>query len=109
VREPAVELARVVIERDEEPRAEVVTGPGGFMSTTAPAPTCPSPLEKFAYHGGLMEMLTFLRTGEKPQTECHDPERGREHRREELLVVPVHGYHDRPDQEDRREDDGRQR
>ena len=35
--------------------------------------TVPGPeVEKTGMHGGLCEMLRFLRTGETPQTECHD-------------------------------------
>jgi hypothetical protein len=34
----------------------------------SPAPT----LEFTGMHAGLREMLAFLRTGAKPQTECHD-------------------------------------
>jgi predicted dehydrogenase len=32
----------------------------------------PTTIEKPAFHGGLDEMLRFIRTGQKPQTECHD-------------------------------------
>lgn len=32
----------------------------------------PTRIEKTGFHGGLDEMLRFLRTGVRPQTECHD-------------------------------------
>ena len=62
----------LLYEQDEEPRAQVVAGKEGFMRPTRPAPLAPSPMTKLGQHGGLEEMLTFLRTGERPQTECHD-------------------------------------
>ena len=35
-------------------------------------PVEPTRIEKTGFQGGLDEMLRFLRTGTKPQTECHD-------------------------------------
>lgn len=62
----------LLCERDETPQGEVVAGGEGFFRPLQPVAVVPSPMEKLAYHGGLLEMLAFLRTGTKPQTECHD-------------------------------------
>jgi predicted dehydrogenase len=62
----------LLYEYDQEPRVQVAAGDEGFMRPLQDVPPAPSPIEKTYFHGGLMEMLTFLRTGEKPQTECHD-------------------------------------
>ena len=66
------ELGTIVMENDEMPRGQKVVGAEGFRRSLkdldAPAPK----LEFFNMHGALREMLEFLRTGRKPQTECHD-------------------------------------
>jgi predicted dehydrogenase len=56
----------------EEPRGEVVVGKEGFMRPKAPLKVAKSPMKFTGMHGALREMLKFLRTGEKPQTQCHD-------------------------------------
>jgi predicted dehydrogenase len=66
------ERGTLLYEYDQEPRMQVVAGDEGFMRPLQDVPPSPSPIEKTYFHGGLLEMLTFLRTGEKPQTECHD-------------------------------------
>jgi predicted dehydrogenase len=66
------ERGTLLYEYDQEPRVQVAAGDEGFMRPLQDVPPAPSPIEKKYFHGGLMEMLTFLRTGEKPQTECHD-------------------------------------
>lgn len=62
----------VLYENDREPWGQVVAGSTGFSrplkDLRPPAPR----LKHFAMHGALREMLTFLRTGKIPQTECHD-------------------------------------
>ncbi len=62
----------LLYERDEPPFGEAITNEEGFHRKLAPISSVPSPLEKGYFHGGLLEMLTYLRTGQKPQTECHD-------------------------------------
>ena len=60
------------MEKDQPPAGQAVEGADGFHSKLkeipAPAPT----LEFTDMRAGLREMLAFLRTGTKPQTECHD-------------------------------------
>jgi len=66
------ERGTIVYERDEPPRGETVASKGGWQRGMKPL-TLPKPaLEYSGMHGALREMLTFLRTGKKPQTECHD-------------------------------------
>lgn len=62
----------LIYERDQAPRGEVVAGNEGFIRPKAPLEAVITPVEHVTMHGGLREMLRFLRTGEKPQTECHD-------------------------------------
>ena len=61
-------------ERDTEPVGEVVTSTTGRGVNPEHKPlSLPAPrLEHTAMTGALREMLRFLRTGEVPQTECHD-------------------------------------
>jgi len=62
----------LLYEADQEPRGEVVVGKEGFHREKAPIKVA-KPIVKFGgMHGGLREMLAFLRTGVAPQTECHD-------------------------------------
>jgi predicted dehydrogenase len=65
------ERGTLLYERDEEPRAQVVAGDTGFQRPLGEAAIPASPLEFTGWHGALREMLAFLRTGERPQTECH--------------------------------------
>jgi predicted dehydrogenase len=62
----------MLYQQDQDPRGEVVTGDAGFIRPKAPLPITPVPVEKTEMHGGLLEMLRFLRNGTLPQTECHD-------------------------------------
>ncbi len=62
----------LLCERDEKPFGEVVAGEEGFFRTLQPVEILPSTVEKETWHGALREMLGYLRTGKKPQTECHD-------------------------------------
>jgi len=63
----------LVYERDQDPRGQVGSNKsGGFFRETAEL-KIPAPRLKFeGMHAALREMLAFLRTGKKPQTECHD-------------------------------------
>jgi predicted dehydrogenase len=57
---------------DQEPVGQAVDGDGGFYRPMRDVVISESPLQATLFHGGLLEMLNFLRTGKKPQTECHD-------------------------------------
>lgn len=59
-------------EKDQPSRGEIVSGADGFHRSKKEI-KIPAPKIKFGgMHGALREMLTFLRTGKTPQTECHD-------------------------------------
>jgi len=66
------ERGTLLYEQDQDPRGQVVAGDEGFTRPLTDLEITPSPLTAVTFHGALREMLTFLRTGEKPQTECHD-------------------------------------
>jgi predicted dehydrogenase len=62
----------LLYEQDRPPVGEVVSGRSGFLR---PVKALKVPAERVKHtgmHGALREMLTFLRTGRPPQTECHD-------------------------------------
>ena len=62
----------LVYDHDNPPVAEVVAAKTGFTRKQK-AVKIPKETLKFRdMHGGLREMLAFLRTGKTPQTECHD-------------------------------------
>lgn len=63
----------LIYERDEAPRGEVVKGKvTGFGAPLKPLACNKSNVKFGGMHGALREMLAFLRTGKKPQCECHD-------------------------------------
>jgi hypothetical protein len=49
---------------------QVLAGKPGVHLKDLPLPK--ATLKYSGMHGALREMLTFLRTGKRPQTECHD-------------------------------------
>lgn len=57
---------------DQMPHGEVVTGREGFFRPKGPLPIMAVKVQRTGMHGGLWEMLNFLRNAVKPQTECHD-------------------------------------
>ncbi len=57
---------------DNMPSGEVVDGKEGFHRPKRPAVVPAASLPGTTHHGELLDFLRFLRTGEKPQTECHD-------------------------------------
>ena len=62
----------LIMANDQFPQGEIVTNQEGFHREKSPL-TIPQPENTaFNMHGSLREMLHFLRTGQKPQTECHD-------------------------------------
>lgn len=64
----------LIYAQDKEPCGEVVKPDAkpGFVLDKQPVEIVRSPLKHTGMHGALREMLEFLRTGKKPQTECHD-------------------------------------
>jgi predicted dehydrogenase len=66
------EKGTLVYAGDGEPHGQVVAGRGEFHSVFRELDVVASPLTHPTMHGALREMLEFLRTGRRPQTECHD-------------------------------------
>ncbi len=66
------ERGTMLMEKDQPPRGQVVAGSEGFHRPLADVPVPPPSLQFAGMHGSLREMLEYLRTGAKPQTECHD-------------------------------------
>jgi predicted dehydrogenase len=66
------EKGSLAYEHDGDPVAQVVAGGEGFRRPLGDLPVPPSSMTAIGMHGALAEMLAFLRTGRKPQTECHD-------------------------------------
>jgi len=62
----------LLYEQDRLATGEVVVGRKGFFRKTKPFKTRRAGMPRAQMRGGLGEMLRFLRTGERPQTECHD-------------------------------------
>jgi len=63
----------LIYEKDQEPRGQLLAGPEeGFNRPLKELEITPSQPPQTGMHGALLEMLAFLRTGQKPQTECHD-------------------------------------
>jgi predicted dehydrogenase len=62
----------MLMEQDQMPTGEVVTGKTGFHRSLKPLKPLKNTLKHGGMHGALREMLTFLRTGKTPQCECHD-------------------------------------
>jgi len=62
----------ILYDHDQDPHGQIVTGDQGFSRPLSTVPVPPITVEKTTMHGALNEMLRFLRTGQKPQTECHD-------------------------------------
>jgi predicted dehydrogenase len=57
---------------DALPTGQKVVETGGFHSKLAPVEVMPAVVPKVGMHGGLCEMLDFLRDGKIPQTVCTD-------------------------------------
>jgi len=58
--------------QDQPPTGASVKKPGGFFSEMAPVVPTKTPLKHEGQHGALRELLAYMRTGKKPQCECHD-------------------------------------
>ncbi len=66
------ERGTLIYAGDNDPHGEIVTAGEGFTHPVQEIEVAASPLEHTGMRGALREMLAYLRTGEKPQTECHD-------------------------------------
>jgi predicted dehydrogenase len=62
----------LLYDHDQDPAGQVVAGDEGLHPPLKPLEVPASQLQFGGMHGALREMLAFLRTGQKPQTECHD-------------------------------------
>jgi predicted dehydrogenase len=62
----------LLYEQGQVPKAQVVARDTGFHRPLTDLAISVPELQTTDMHGGLREMLRFLSTGEKPQTECHD-------------------------------------
>lgn len=62
----------LLYEQGQAATAQVVAGDTGFYRPLREVAIPVPELQATDMHGALREMLRFLRTGEKPQTECHD-------------------------------------
>ncbi len=62
----------LLYEHDQDPQAQVVAGDEGFTRPLEDVSIPPAAVPFTGLHGALREMLSFLRTGDRPQTECHD-------------------------------------
>ena len=59
-------------DHDQEPNGQVIVGKGGFMRGLKDMKVPKGSMKFGGMHGGLREMLAFLRTGKTSQCECHD-------------------------------------
>jgi predicted dehydrogenase len=62
----------LLYQRDADPVAQCVAGDSGFHRPVQEVRVPKVRLQRTGMHGALREMLSFLRTGKTPQTECHD-------------------------------------
>ena len=62
----------LLYEQDQEPRGQAVAGDEGFNRELRDVAIAEADVTAGGMHGGLREMLAFLREGRTPQTECHD-------------------------------------
>lgn len=62
----------VIYDHDQDPHGQVVAGTEGFNRPLRDAAIATAEVAYTGMHGALRELLHYLRTGERPQTECHD-------------------------------------
>jgi predicted dehydrogenase len=62
----------LLYDHDQDPKAVEVANNEGFHRQLKDVTMPPPCVEHTGMHGALREMLEFLRTGRKPQCECHD-------------------------------------
>lgn len=66
------ERGTIIYERDEDPYCQVVAENTGFQRPVANAPLPLPAMDATAWRGALCEMLEYLHSGRRPQTECYD-------------------------------------
>lgn len=66
------EKGTLLYERDGEPTGQVAASKTGFHRKLRDVRAPKTTVRRTGMHGALGEMLAFLRTGRRPQTECHD-------------------------------------
>jgi predicted dehydrogenase len=66
------ENGTILYENNGLPKAQVVVGGEGFRRPLRDVDLAPAHVPYLGMRGALREMLAFLRTGETPQTPCHD-------------------------------------
>lgn len=66
------ETGTLKYERDGDPTGQAVAGESGFNRPLKDVAIPAANMPFGTMHGALREMLDFLRSGKKPQTECHD-------------------------------------
>jgi predicted dehydrogenase len=66
------EKGTLLCEQDRPPRGQVVAGSTGFHRPLKELQPLKPRIRHTGMHGGLREMLRYLRKGTVPQTECHD-------------------------------------
>lgn len=62
----------LLYEDDQDPKAQTAAGDEGFTRPLEDVSIPPAGVPFAGWHGALREMLAYLRTGARPQTECHD-------------------------------------
>jgi len=62
----------LLCQADQTPSGEVVSGKAGFMVKKRPLRVPAATLKHAGMRGALREMLAYLRTGRRPQTQCRD-------------------------------------
>jgi predicted dehydrogenase len=66
------EKGSLLYEHDGEPVGQVAASKTGFHRKLRDIRAAKATVRRTGMHGALREMLAFLRTGQRPQTECHD-------------------------------------
>ncbi len=62
----------LLYDHDQEPMAAVIDNAEGFHRKMKDVPMPPPAVQYTGMHGALRAMLEFVRTGKRPQCECHD-------------------------------------
>ncbi|NPV45772.1 MAG: Gfo/Idh/MocA family oxidoreductase [Armatimonadetes bacterium] len=62
----------LLYDHDQDPHGQVVAGTEGFNRPLRDAAIVTAEVPYTGMHGALRELLHYLRTGARPQTECHD-------------------------------------
>jgi len=62
----------IIFEKEQPPQGQVGSKRRGWLWATRDIKTPARRIRHESLHGALREMLTYLRTGKAPQTQCHD-------------------------------------